>query len=168
MKIVSRPTTMASTPSPSAKPARMIARPRIWPAASGLRPMAPAASPPRMPMPMPGPMTPMAASPAPICSIAAVPPTFGPSLDGPDWCPWVDRARSVRARWLWLSTLHRIDCLLADLSLFLVVRLDRGEDEDQRQDAEDEGLDQVEHPFEQQQGDGHERHGQGRDHAQRH
>ena len=40
MKIASRPTTIASTPRPSANAARMIARPRIWPAASGLRPIA--------------------------------------------------------------------------------------------------------------------------------
>ena len=40
MKMASRPTTIARTPSPSANAARMIARPRIWPAASGLRPIA--------------------------------------------------------------------------------------------------------------------------------
>ena len=40
MKMASRPTTTASTPRPSANAARMMARPRIWAAASGLRPMA--------------------------------------------------------------------------------------------------------------------------------
>src|SRR3954469_2857385 len=65
MKIASRPTTIASTPSPSANAARMIAMPRIWPAASGFRPIAWADSPPMIPTPMPGPMTPRAASPAP-------------------------------------------------------------------------------------------------------
>src|SRR4051812_4644097 len=167
MKIVSRPTTIASTPSPSAKPARMMARPRIWPAASGLRPMAPAARPPRMPMPMPGPITPIAASPAPKCSIGAVPPTFGPWLDEPDWA-LVEGERSVRARCVWLTTLQRVHGLLGDLPLLRMVRLDGGEDEDQRQHAEDEGLDEVEHPLEQQQRDRQERHGQCRDHADRH
>src|SRR4029077_15465545 len=69
MKIASRPTTTARTPRPSANAARMIARPRISPAASGLRPMAAAARPARIPIPMPGPMTPIAARPAPMCSI---------------------------------------------------------------------------------------------------
>ena len=44
--------------------------PRIWPAASGLRPIAWADRPARMPMPMPGPMTPRAARPAPMCSMS--------------------------------------------------------------------------------------------------
>ena len=45
MKIASRPTTIARTPRPSANAARMIAMPRIWPAASGFRPIAVAESP---------------------------------------------------------------------------------------------------------------------------
>src|SRR6187402_3155248 len=66
---MSRPTTTARTPRPSANAARMMARPRIWPAASGFRPMALDESPPRSPMPMPGPSTPRAARPAPIISM---------------------------------------------------------------------------------------------------
>ena len=54
--------------------AKMIARPRIWPAASGLRPIALADMPARMPMPMPGPRTPRAARPAPRRSMVRDPP----------------------------------------------------------------------------------------------
>ena len=52
-------------PSASAKAMARIILVVMAPAASGLRPMAPIAPAPRMPMPTPGPMTPMAmASPA--------------------------------------------------------------------------------------------------------
>src|SRR4051794_32136847 len=148
MKIVSKPTTIARTPRPSAKPARMIARPRIWPPASGLRPIAPAASPPRIPMPMPGPITPIAASPAPMCSI---------SFSLLCWLLACVRRGGV--------PFGHVHCFLADVPLFLMVALDRAQYEDEGQDAEDDGLDEIEHALEQQQRHRQEHHRQSGDDA---
>src|SRR2546423_12454695 len=132
MKMASRPTTIASTPRPSANAARMIASPRIWPAASGFRPMALEDRPARMPVPMPGPMTPSAASPAPMCSIRTVPPT-------PVWVrPGGSVAGLERRGRLAFDLGQRI---FRDVALFLMVAFDGQDDEHQRQDAEDEGLD---------------------------
>src|SRR6185503_6468975 len=159
MKIASRPTTIARTPRPSAKAARMMARPRTWPAASGFRPMAVADRPARMPMPMPGPMTPSAARPAPMCSISRLPPC-----------------------WLWLSgltlllvggllrgaaALGRRDDVLRHVALLLGVALDGENDKHQRQHAEDERLDGVEHQLEGDQQDRHDADRERRDHAER-
>src|SRR4051794_11339725 len=121
MKMASRPTTMARTPRPSANAARMIAMPRIWPAASGFRPIAPADMPARMPMPMPGPMTPRAARPAPMCSICRYPSycLTGSSVTG------LERMR--------LLAFDLAERLLGDVALLLVVALDREDDEHERQ-----------------------------------
>src|SRR4029077_14846811 len=100
MKIASRATTTARTPRPSANAARMIARPRISPAASGLRPIAAAASPARIPIPMPGPITPRAAR-APrfsmfrVPSVSRVVPGLGPLL-------WVVSGPPLRRRGWWI------------------------------------------------------------------
>src|SRR5690242_8479428 len=147
MKIASRPTTIARTPSPSAKAARMIARPRTWPAASGFRPIAVADSPARMPMPMPGPITPSAARPAPMCSIREIPPRLSS-------CLGCLVARLQRCR---LRSLGGGEHVLRDVPLLLVMALNGQDDEDEREDAEDEGLDRVEHELQAEQGDGDER-----------
>src|SRR6266446_1550713 len=138
MKIASRPTTIARTPRPSANAARMIAMPRIWPAASGLRPMAWADRPARMPMPMPGPMTPRAARPAPMCSIRN-------SLLIPGQAA---RASCASAGGLQPGRLLAFDLghdLFGDVAFLFVMALDREGDEHEGQDAEDEGLDRVQH-----------------------
>ncbi len=79
---------MANTPRPSAKAARMMASPRIWLAASGFRPMAAAAKPPRMPMPMPGPIDPDGRQAcADVFHVSNDPPAV-PGLAGASWAEW--------------------------------------------------------------------------------
>src|SRR6478735_7378167 len=117
MKIASRPTTIASTPRPSANAARMIARPRICPAASGLRPIAALDMPARMPMPR-GPR-----------SIVRVPP----------FDPVVGRAAGA---WWWSvgpgddRGIHGRPCRLGRFVVLVPVVLDRSEGEHERQGAE--------------------------------
>src|SRR5690349_11036936 len=138
MKIASRPTTIARTPRPSAKAARMIAMPRIWPAASGFRPIAPADRPARMPMPMPGPMTPRAARPAPMCSMFEIPPGGSIAVVGlVGLTRFAVGCLAVGRR----GASHGLENLLRDVALLFVMALDRQDDEHQRQDAEDQGLD---------------------------
>src|SRR5262249_25622371 len=146
MKIASRPTTIARTPRPSANAARMIARPRIWPAASGLRPIAWDDSPARMPMPIPGPMTPIAARPAPMCSIRCS--SCVPGRSARVRSTWVAARRAAGSvgglELLRLRPLRLSEDLFGEMPLLLVMALDGQRDEDQRQDAEDQGLDRVE------------------------
>jgi len=58
MKMVSRPTTIASTPRPSGEAGQDDRQAADLAGCIGLRPMALLDMPARMPMPMPGPMTP--------------------------------------------------------------------------------------------------------------
>src|SRR5262245_13350535 len=161
MKIASRPTTIARTPRPSANAARMIAMPRIWPAASGFRPIAWAERPPMRPTPIPGPMTPRAASPAPKYSMSCVPPLSragGPVISG-TWVMgcvgsvgWLERRR--------VGFVQSLERLFGDVALLVFVTLDRERNEDERQDAEDQRLDCVEHDLQPEQADRNERDGQ--------
>src|ERR1051326_552878 len=162
MKMARMPTTIARTPRPSAKPARMIARPRIWPAASGLRPMAEDDRPARMPMPMPGPMTPMAARPAPMCSMNEFPPWVTDRGCGIALRGGLERRHVVRR--FRLGVTQR---LLGDVALLAAMALDREDDEHQGEDAEDERLDGVEHQLEGDHQDGHDRERQGGDDPER-
>src|SRR6266478_4948677 len=142
MKIASRPTTIARTPRPSANAARMIAMPRICPAASGLRPIAWADRPARMPMPMPGPKTPRAARPAPMCSIrdSSCSPSVPPGINlTVVWARLDGSVGGLEPRGL--LSLDLVDRLLGDMAFLFVVTLDGEDDEHQRQHAEDEGLD---------------------------
>src|SRR6476619_2094243 len=64
-----------------------------------------------------------------------------------------------------------MDCvkdLFGHLTLLVAMTLDRKDDEHQRQDAEDEGLDRVQHDLESEQADRDERDGQRGDDAERH
>src|SRR6476619_1495416 len=64
-----------------------------------------------------------------------------------------------------------MDCvedLFGHLTLLVAVTLDRKDDEHQRQDAEDEGLDRVEHDLEAEKADRDERDGQRGDDTERH
>src|SRR3954452_9539144 len=60
-----------------------------------------------------------------------------------------------------------VDDVLGDVPFFVVMTLDRGKYEDERQDAEDDRLNEVEHALEQQQRHGQEHDGQRRDDADR-
>src|SRR6266478_6613978 len=139
MKIARRPTTIARTPRPSANAARMIAIPRIWPAASGLRPIAWADMPARMPMPMPGPKTPRAARPAPMCSIRdflLFPERAARDPEPMGLCCALGGASVGRLELGPLRAFDVIQHLFREMPLLFVVTLDREDDEDQRQDAE--------------------------------
>src|SRR3954454_7029630 len=59
-------------------------------------------------------------------------------------------------------------CVLSNVPLFLVMTLDRRKYEDERQHAEDDCLNEVEHALEQQQRDGQQHDGQRRDYANGH
>ena len=164
MKIASRPTTMARTPSPSANAARMIAMPRIWPAASGLRPIAWAEKPPMKPT-IPGPITPRRrvrrrSNPSREFSIA-------PAMSGVrSWDRWLKRSVSGRAgtgaprrRWRRWPPRRRDPP-------HVLVALDREGDEDECQDREDQRLDGVEHDLQPEQRHEDEGDGQRGDHAE--
>ena len=150
MKIASRPTTIARTPRPSANAARMIAMPRIWPAASGLRPIAVADE---------------AAEDADADAGAddaeggetgadvlhVVTSSYFPG-DAPGICWdrwWAAPSAPQCAGWGAASiAVGGLERLLGDVALLVVVALDREHDEHERQDAEDQRLDDVEHELE--------------------
>src|SRR5262245_60965824 len=120
--------------------------------------MAVADRPARIPMPMPGPMTPRAARPAPMCSIRDS--LLEPAVSGDAW---------LLVAGLQRCRLRSPGCgkhVLRDVPLLLVMALDGQDDEDEREDAEDEGLDRVEHELQREQGDGDESDRQRCDHAE--
>src|ERR1035437_6257576 len=166
LKRASRPTTIARTPRPSAQPARMIARPRIWPAASGLRPIALLDMPARMPMPMPGPMTPSAARPAPMCSTGGILGNLLCLRRRPKvsmiWRSGRHGLRLVRLRLIDAADTHRVTWRM----VLGFVALDGDQDEHQGQDREDEGLDQVEERLQPYECDGDHGQGKRRDNGQ--
>src|SRR5258705_10202694 len=168
MKIARRPTTIARTPRPSANAARMIAIPRIWPAASGLRPIAWADRPARMPMPMPGPKTPRAARPAPMWSIrdSSCSPGRAPGIISTVVWAWLDGSVGGLEPGR-LLPIDRVDRLLGDMPFLFVVALDGQNDEHQGQHAEDEGLDGIEHQLQRDEQHRNEADRQRRDHAER-
>src|SRR3954464_11658060 len=138
-------TTIARTPSPSANAAPRMNWARIAGGASGLRPIAVAASPVRMPIPMPGPITPSAARPAPRgpSSMSASPP------GRPAWADADSMTLSVGGlgpRNGWADVPFR-DVLFAGAGMLVAVGLDRNDRVHQHQRREDQRLHEVEQSF---------------------
>ena len=119
-------------------------------------------------MPMPGPKTPSAASPAPMCSMSRLPPTPRAACPGSLGPSGRRRSRRVQwAGWSWRPSPSMASIASSATWPFLVaVLLDRERDEHERQDAEDQRLDRVEHAVEQEQRDREDRDGQRRDDAE--
>ena len=142
--------------------------PRIWPAASGLRPIAVADRPARMPMPMPGPIPRGRRVRRRCAPCREFPPT--PRRAARDHWDLVGCAGAAR-QWAGWSVaappVDGVERLLGDVRPPPRVALDGQDDEHERQDAEDERLDRVEHELEREQADRDERDGQRGDDAER-